>query len=188
MEHVGSVEKRFGMSCPGARSSQYFYPSYWVPARVFLWNQWQKDRAPFWCPGWAYSQTDRNLLRRVLVNLLDNGLKFTPEGGQLIIGAVLEQEEQQLKISVVNSGPTMSDLQLEGMFERFWQTPQGRKYGLGTGLGLFFSRQIMDMLGGSIECNITEQNYTGFTIRLDAHRASNVVSQGRQLRNWMRYR
>jgi signal transduction histidine kinase len=111
--------------------------------------------------------TDRSLLRRVLINLLDNGVKFTPEGGQLIVSAVLEQ--QQLKVSVVNSGPAMSDMQLEGLFERFWQTPQGRQYGLGTGLGLFLSKQIMDVLGGSIECHTIEQNYTAFTITLDAH-------------------
>lgn len=113
--------------------------------------------------------TDRTLLKRVLVNLLDNALKFTPDGGQISIEATVGVRGGQ--VSVRNTGVGMAPEAAARIFERFWQTEQGRKHGIGTGLGLYFSKQIMQLLGGDIECDSSEHVHTKFTILLkDAKR------------------
>ncbi len=63
-------------------------------------------------------QTDRILLRRVLSNLLDNAVKFSPKGGELTVGGTFNEE--QLLISVKDAGPGMSETQMEQISQRFW--------------------------------------------------------------------
>ncbi|HEY9733805.1 MAG TPA: HAMP domain-containing sensor histidine kinase [Drouetiella sp.] len=109
-------------------------------------------------------QTDRILLRRVLINLLDNAVKFTPVNGKLQVTAF--QDVHQCCVTVSDSGPGLSEEQKDRIFERFWQTQLGRDRGLGTGLGLHLSRQIMSALGGTIECFSKEGSGTQFTIKL----------------------
>lgn len=112
--------------------------------------------------------TDGLLLRRVLSNLLDNGTKFAPEGGQLSVSATCDSKH--LRISVQNSGPTLTARQQEHLFERFWQ---GRQHEIGTGLGLFLSKQIMEVLGGGIGCVSTENGGTTFTVTMPFAGTSN---------------
>ena len=109
-------------------------------------------------------QTDRILLQRVLSNLLDNSVKFSPKGSALIVNT--DSNEKQLRISVKDSGPGMSKTQLGQIFQRFWQTEHGREKGIGLGLGLFSSKQIMNALGGQIECSSTENGGTTFTVTI----------------------
>lgn len=109
--------------------------------------------------------TDKQLLRRVLMNLLDNAVKFTPDGGQISISAACTTSK--LRMYVRNSGMGMSPVQLERIFDRFWQTPYGRQHGVGSGLGLFLSKQIMDSLGGQITCTSIESVGTEFTLTLE---------------------
>jgi len=109
--------------------------------------------------------SDKILLRRVLVNLLDNAVKFTPEGGRIFVSAA--GSEHQLQLTVTNSGAGLSVLQLGRIFQRFWQTESGRQYGIGTGLGLFVSKQIIESLDGQIACTSTEHQSTTFTLTLN---------------------
>lgn len=108
--------------------------------------------------------TDRILLQRLIINLLDNGVKFTPEGGELKIGATLG--EGALVVYIQDSGPGMTEEQTHQIFERFWQSKDGRDKGIGTGLGLFSSRQIAKALGAEIECQSQIGRGTQFTIKL----------------------
>jgi signal transduction histidine kinase len=108
--------------------------------------------------------TDRILLRRVLANLIDNAVKFTPKDGQIRVQAVCN--DNQFVISVINSGAGLSDVQLEKIFQRFWQTESGRKYGIGSGMGLFVSKQIIESLGGNIVCTSTKHGCTSFIVTL----------------------
>ncbi|MBS1994249.1 MAG: HAMP domain-containing histidine kinase [Cyanobacteria bacterium SZAS LIN-3] len=112
--------------------------------------------------------TDEILLRRVLINLIDNAVKFMPEGGTLCLQASMVCE--QLRISVKDTGPGLSPEHVERTFERFFQTEHHREKGFGTGLGLFLSRQIMETLGGKIECSSVENQGTEFILYLDRER------------------
>lgn len=108
--------------------------------------------------------TDRRLLSRVLMNLLDNAVKFTTENGQLI--ASITEADEQAVISIMNSGTGLTDNERERIFDRFCQTSAGRQYGVGTGLGLFLSKQIMHVLGGQILCTSTIGVGAEFIVRL----------------------
>lgn len=110
-------------------------------------------------------RTDRMLLRRVLINLFDNAVKFTPESGSLTVS--IFQEVRTISISIKDSGKGMTELEHSRIFQRFWQTPDGRENGLGTGLGLFLSKQIVSTLGGTIACASAQGKGTEFTVCLE---------------------
>ncbi len=90
-----------------------------------------------------------NLIRRVLINLLDNALKFTPEGGIITVGTVLD-EEGFVTIRVTDAGPGIPEDYYEKVFTRFSQVPGllGRRRG--SGLGLAFCRLVIDAHNGRI--------------------------------------
>ncbi len=92
-------------------------------------------------PALPTISADADRLQRVVLNLLDNGIKFTPGGGQVSVTAMLRVEE--IEISVQDTGPGMSDEELERAFEPYHRGPGG-----GTGLGLTIARAIVEAHGG----------------------------------------
>lgn len=109
-------------------------------------------------------QSDRILVRRVLINLLENAIKFSPSGGRLEIGG--STDGQKVSFYVKDSGRGMSEDQRTRVFHRFWQTKEGRDAGIGFGLGLHVSRQIVELLGGTIHCESEINVGSKFTITL----------------------
>jgi two-component system, sensor histidine kinase and response regulator len=96
---------------------------------------------------------DPNRLRQVLVNLLANGIKFT-QRGEVAISVNLEAEYERtatLRFRLKDTGIGFSEDQSPSFFEPFVQADGSttRKYG-GTGLGLTISKQLVEMMGGSI--------------------------------------
>lgn len=95
---------------------------------------------------------DRSLFLRVLSNLVDNALKFTPDGGVVTLAAALDSRapEQRLLLSVRDNGPGIPREALPRLFEKFQQitTVQGRRRG--TGLGLPFCKLVVEAHGGRI--------------------------------------
>lgn len=91
---------------------------------------------------------DRDVVQRMLINLLDNALKFTPRGGRVWVDARLQ--DGQVQVDVVDTGPGIPLEERERIFEKFTQV-QGRIGGLrGLGLGLAFCRMAVEAHGGSI--------------------------------------
>jgi len=92
--------------------------------------------------------TDPAKLRRILLNLLNNAVSFTNEGG---IRLVLEQGDHQVLFHVQDTGIGIASESLERIFEPFWQEQRGltREVG-GTGLGLTVARRLARMLGGDV--------------------------------------
>ncbi len=91
---------------------------------------------------------DKMALRRVVMNLLDNGVKFTPDGGLIELSCRFSDTE--FILTVEDSGPGISDTELEYLFQRFAQTERGAAYKDGIGLGLYLCRQIVEAHGGEI--------------------------------------
>lgn len=94
-------------------------------------------------------RADQGKITRVLTNLMDNALKFTPAGGQILVTAeVLTGDE--IKIQVLDSGPGVPEEYRDKIFERFTQVPglPGRRRG--SGLGLTFCRLAVEAHGGRI--------------------------------------
>lgn len=92
---------------------------------------------------------DRDIIRRVISNLLDNALKFSPEGSTITIASRLEEEK--VFVSVHNSGPEIKKADREKIFEKFGQAglaASGKVHG--TGLGLTFCKMAVEAGGGEI--------------------------------------
>jgi signal transduction histidine kinase len=89
---------------------------------------------------------DRARIELALSNLLDNGLKFTPAGGQVEIGA--EQAGENVRLWVQDSGPGIAPTDQQRIFERFYR---GQENGVeGNGLGLAIVRSIVQAHGGRV--------------------------------------
>lgn len=93
-------------------------------------------------------RADAEKVRRVLANLLDNALKFTPAGGH--VDLTVDRKADSLLICVTDSGPGIAEDFRERVFDRFAQVPgvSGRR--LGSGLGLAFSKLAVEAHGGRI--------------------------------------
>lgn len=99
-------------------------------------------------PGLPAIRADGGMVRRCLSNLLDNALKFTPQGGRVTL-SVAQQDDRQL-IVVEDTGPGVPAEFRQRIFERFGQIPGAAGRRRGTGLGLPFARLAIEAHGGSI--------------------------------------
>ena len=93
---------------------------------------------------------DERRIRQVIFNLLSNAVKFTPEGGQVDVGA--KRVNGEMRVSVADSGPGIAAEDLNRIFEEFQQTEAGAQQREGTGLGLALSKRFVEMHGGRIWC------------------------------------
>lgn len=105
-------------------------------------------------PVWA----DEEMVRRVLVNLLDNALKFTPAGGEVVCrvepdttdGAAAETHEPGTRCLINDTGPGIPAAARELIFDRYMRTNQGGAQVRGTGLGLTFCKMTINAHNGRI--------------------------------------
>ena len=111
-----------------------------------------------------YVRTDQVKLRQVLINLLNNALKFTHEGGVSVkVRRARDQLHKQnqkfvrLDFEVSDTGSGIAADEVEELFEAFVQTQTGKEAQEGTGLGLPISRKFVQMMGGDIRI-ISELN------------------------------
>jgi PAS domain S-box-containing protein len=98
---------------------------------------------------------DREMLRRVVVNLLDNGLKFTPAGGSITVTlsretAVAEGYQPGVRCAISDTGPGIPPEFREQIFDRFMRTNRGGAQVRGTGLGLTFCKLVIEAHDGRI--------------------------------------
>jgi signal transduction histidine kinase len=108
---------------------------------------------------------DRNLLSTILRNLVNNAVKFTPNGGNVRI--YCEQSEQELTISIEDTGIGMSEQQLENLFRLNSNvTMPGTSEEKGTGLGLILCKEFVDMHRGKIWANSKPREGTTFSFTL----------------------
>jgi CheY-like chemotaxis protein len=91
-------------------------------------------------------ETDLTKTRQVLLNLLNNAIKFTPENGNISLVARLHNGN--MHFAVIDSGPGMSEQTTDTLFKPFAQAQGTTQHG--TGLGLYISRLIVEGLGGQI--------------------------------------
>ena len=98
--------------------------------------------------GLGTMQADERKVKQVLLNLLSNALKFTPEGGKIRIRAALT--DGVADISVADTGVGIAPADQETVFEEFRQVGTASKKVEGTGLGLAISRKFVELHGGKI--------------------------------------
>lgn len=112
-------------------------------------------------PSLPTISADPDRLQQVILNLLDNAIKFTPSGGQVTLAVT--RRENEIEVSVQDTGQGMSNEEQERAFEPYYRGEGG-----GTGLGLTIARAIVEAHGGrmGIESNIGQGSRVWFTLPL----------------------
>lgn len=105
---------------------------------------------------------DAGSIARVVRNLLDNALKFTPKGGQVVIK--LAKEDEKVKLAVTDTGPGIAEEDRRFLFERFYRGSTGRGYSRSTGLGLYLCKQIVQHHNGTITCAVAGGSGSSFVL------------------------
>ncbi len=90
---------------------------------------------------------DAEQIEQVLINLVSNAIKYTPEGGRITITT---QQDKNTRVTVRDNGPGVSAEDAPYIFDRFYKADKSHTVGKGTGLGLAISKRIMDKHGQSL--------------------------------------
>jgi two-component system sensor histidine kinase VicK len=110
---------------------------------------------------------DRDRLKQVLINLISNAVKYTPEGGEVV--ASLSKDVDQAKITIRDNGPGIPAEDLPHIFERFYRIEKSRTRsadGKGFGLGLSIAYWIVKHHDGDIKVESIEGEGTCFYVWL----------------------
>jgi two-component system, OmpR family, sensor histidine kinase VicK len=101
-------------------------------------------------------------IEQVVTNLLDNAVKYSPGGGSIRV-EVSQPRPDVAQLSVTDNGIGVPPEHRERIFERFYQVKKGSG---GMGIGLYISREIIDLHGGSIGVDTLPEGGTRFWVRL----------------------
>jgi heavy metal sensor kinase len=123
---------------------------------------------------------DSGLLGRLLLNLLDNAIKHSPEGG--VVQVRMEERGGAIEIGVVDRGAGIPEEVQSRIFERFFQvdsarTRNGRTLTSGAGLGLAIGRRIAEMHGGRLDLASSRPGRTEFLLTLPASVSASKTPQ-----------
>ena len=114
----------------------------------------------------CYALGDEDSIYRVIMNLLDNAVKFTPEDG--VIRVRSSEGVRKIEVSIENTGSGISEKDLSKIWERFYKTDRSRSIDKrGVGLGLYLVKTIISQHNNRIWAESKEGEYTRFTFTLD---------------------
>ena len=117
-----------------------------------------------------YVEADEDRLRQIMLNLLSNAINYTPEGGQVKIGAVAlhdPDQEERIRLTITDTGIGIPKKDVPRIFERFYRVDKARsRVSGGTGLGLSIVKHLVDAHGGTIRVESELGVGTTFTIEL----------------------
>lgn len=147
---------------------------------------------------------DADDLKRMILNLVENAIKYTPAGGRVVLQCTLQEPKDgrgpvegmgdappfsgrprtspYATVSVMDSGPGIAPEHLPHLFERFYQVDKARRggEGRGSGLGLVISREIVQAHGGRLEALSVPGRGSRFTVTLPAGRPSDSTLSRRK--------
>jgi signal transduction histidine kinase len=123
---------------------------------------------------------DGERIQTILTNLLDNAIKYSPEGGE--VSVVLGGDRDSAEVSVVDHGVGIADHDLPKLFTRFGRVMNPVVAHVpGTGLGLYLSRELARLHGGDIVASAVPGKGSTFTLRLPrSHVADSAAAEPRQ--------
>jgi two-component system phosphate regulon sensor histidine kinase PhoR len=112
--------------------------------------------------------TDPERLRRILENLVDNALKYTPQGGHVDVVATAESDGSA-RVEVADDGPGIGAEHVPRIFERFYRVDKARSRELGgTGLGLSIVKHLAESVGAAVSVDSEPGRGSRFTVLLPA--------------------
>jgi len=113
---------------------------------------------------------DHDKFSHVIDNLLSNAVKFCPPGGEVHVALDTEPDEsgdlQNITLRVSDTGPGVPEEYRERIFERFFQLEETAGGTGGTGVGLSYSKQIINLMGGTIKCDSAPDKGAEFTVKV----------------------
>jgi PAS domain S-box-containing protein len=115
-----------------------------------------------------FALADRTAIRRVIMNLLDNAIKFTPSGGSIAV--FVHSSDESIIIEISDNGPGISEKDLGHLFKRYWHGQGHKTYKPSCGLGLYLCKQIIEAHLGQISCESTVGAGSKFTVVLPTAR------------------
>jgi len=119
--------------------------------------------------GAVQVEGDASQLRQVLGNLLDNAIRFTPDGGWVTVSLLNDEDRHETVMAVADNGCGIQSDHLDRVFDRFYKTDASRtrsEAARGGGLGLAICRSIVERHGGTIDVTSTTGRGTTFMVRL----------------------
>lgn len=115
-------------------------------------------------PDQAIASVDPIRLEQVVINLIDNAIRYSPDGGTIQVELV-PVAERRLQLTVRDHGIGIPPEDREHIFDRIYQAHAGDNYG-GMGLGLYITREIVELHGGRIEADYPSDGGVRFTVML----------------------
>ena len=115
----------------------------------------------------VFIKADEGLINQVFFNLIDNAVKFTPEGG--VISLTLTSTRKQVTVSIRNTGRGIPEEDRNRIFERFYKVDKSRGLDAKSfGIGLPIAKSIVELHKGEIRINSDGTDYTEFVVTLPA--------------------
>ena len=113
----------------------------------------------------AIVRGDSAMLDQVIYNLADNAVKFTNNGGKIIVNTA--SDKKHIYLAVTNTGKGIPEKDLEKVFDRFYKVDESRSTDTkSTGLGLYLIRSILSLHNGTITVESEPDSFTRFTVKL----------------------
>ncbi|PNE23695.1 histidine kinase [Mesotoga sp. Brook.08.YT.4.2.5.1] len=109
---------------------------------------------------------DRQKLSRAIFNLVDNAIKYTPEGGQIRISGEKDQSREEVEILIEDNGIGIPVDEIDKIFDRFYRVDKARSETRGTGLGLSIAQEIVKAHNGTITVKSSSQQGSVFRVTL----------------------
>jgi len=132
---------------------------------------------------------DEQKVETILLNLLSNAFKFTPDKGKILYKVEIQDSETDkninlstkfIAIRISNTGTKISDNEIKKIFERFYQSYDTSVKNDGTGIGLALSKELVEVLKGTISVETTQEGVTSFIIHLPIPDKSSVLNSDSQ--------
>jgi signal transduction histidine kinase len=115
-------------------------------------------------PDRMMAEVDPIRMEQVIVNLLNNAVKYSPDSSEVQIG-LNWPDQNTIELTIQDQGPGIPVSQRERIFERFYQGGENG-YSGGMGLGLFICREIVELHGGDVVAEFPESGGTRFVVRI----------------------
>ena len=120
-------------------------------------------------------ESDEALLSHVWINLIQNALKFSPDGSEIAI-RVAKSDARHVSVEIADQGCGMDEATMKRIFDRFYQADKSRGQE-GVGLGLCLVKRILDMLGGVINVASHPGQGSTFTVRMPVKPPQSTVAK-----------
>jgi len=117
------------------------------------------------CDEPAFVAGEADKLRQVLINLVDNAVKYSPDGGHVKVR--VERNEHRLRLLVLDEGLGIAHGEQQRIFGKFYRVDPQQTRGVGgTGLGLYISRELVRLMGGQLSVTSKEREGSTFVVEL----------------------